>query len=163
VIVLSGDVPLIRAQTLRDLATFHLRNRAAMTILTAKPADPTGYGRIVRKRGAEVAAIVEQRALKGRQEKIGEINSGIYAFRVTLRASSGTQDRQLSRRVLPHRRRRVAGQSSPARARFSCRRFRRSSGREHARRTRAPRCQPTSEKSRSTHGLRRHHLPSRNL
>jgi len=83
VLVLSGDVPLIRPETIKSLATFHLKNRAAMTILTARPPDPSGYGRIVRKRGArnEVAAIVEQSALKGRDAKIGEINSGTYAFR----------------------------------------------------------------------------------
>jgi len=81
VLVLSGDVPLIRVETLRQLAEFHLQNRAAMTILTARPNDPSGYGRIIRKSGANVAAIVEQRALKRGQEKIGEINSGIYCFR----------------------------------------------------------------------------------
>lgn len=81
VLVLSGDVPLIRTETIEKLTTFHLKNRAAMTILTARPPDPFGYGRIIRKRGAEVAAIVEQSALKGREAKIGEINSGTYAFR----------------------------------------------------------------------------------
>lgn len=80
IIVLSGDVPLIRPETVRHLTEFHKRNRAAMTILTAAPGDPTGYGRIIRKRGAEVAAIVEQGALRGKQLGIREINSGIYAF-----------------------------------------------------------------------------------
>ena len=82
VIVLSGDVPLIRPETLERLCHFHLEQRAAMTILTARPADPFGYGRIIRRRGPEVTAIIEQGALKGPQLKIGEINSGIYAFRV---------------------------------------------------------------------------------
>jgi len=81
VIVLSGDVPLIRPETIEVLARFHLRNRAAMTVLTARPADPSGYGRIVRKGEAEIAAIVEQGALKPAQAGIGEINSGIYAFK----------------------------------------------------------------------------------
>jgi bifunctional UDP-N-acetylglucosamine pyrophosphorylase/glucosamine-1-phosphate N-acetyltransferase len=81
ILVLSGDVPLIRAETIKNLAAFHLKNRAAMTILTARPEDPSGYGRIIRKRGAEVASIVEQSALKGRQARINEINSGTYAFR----------------------------------------------------------------------------------
>jgi bifunctional UDP-N-acetylglucosamine pyrophosphorylase/glucosamine-1-phosphate N-acetyltransferase len=87
VLVLSGDVPLIRPETIGDLVRFHEGERAAMTILTAEPADPTGYGRIIRKEdgrqksGPEVEAIVEQKALKGDQEKIREINSGIYAFR----------------------------------------------------------------------------------
>jgi bifunctional UDP-N-acetylglucosamine pyrophosphorylase/glucosamine-1-phosphate N-acetyltransferase len=83
VLVLSGDVPLIRPETIGDLVRFHEKERASMTILTAEIADPAGYGRIVRQNGGgpEVEAIVEQKALKPGQEKIGEINSGIYAFR----------------------------------------------------------------------------------
>jgi bifunctional UDP-N-acetylglucosamine pyrophosphorylase/glucosamine-1-phosphate N-acetyltransferase len=82
VLVLSGDVPLIRPQAIRRLADFHLQHRAAMTVLTARPPDATGYGRILRRRGAEIGAIVEQKALRGKQQKISEINSGIYSFRV---------------------------------------------------------------------------------
>ena len=82
VMVLSGDVPLIRPDTIRHLRDFHIQNRAAMTILTALPENPTGYGRIIRKskRGDAVKAIIEQKALKKAQEKAREINSGIYAF-----------------------------------------------------------------------------------
>jgi bifunctional UDP-N-acetylglucosamine pyrophosphorylase/glucosamine-1-phosphate N-acetyltransferase len=82
VLVLSGDVPLIRPQTITAVRDFHLKRRAAMTILTALPADPFGYGRIVRKsaRSADVKAIVEQKALSKAQAKTREINSGIYAF-----------------------------------------------------------------------------------
>ncbi len=82
VMVLSGDVPLIRPETVRQLRDFHLQNRAAMTILTALPENPAGYGRIIRKskRGDAVKAIVEQKSLKKAQEKVREINSGIYAF-----------------------------------------------------------------------------------
>lgn len=80
VLVLSGDVPLIRPETLERLLAFHRQQRAAMTILTADLQDPTGYGRIVRRRGDEVAAIVEQKALKPAQAGIREINSGIYVF-----------------------------------------------------------------------------------
>jgi bifunctional UDP-N-acetylglucosamine pyrophosphorylase/glucosamine-1-phosphate N-acetyltransferase len=82
VLVLSGDVPLIRPETITRVRDAHIAQRAAMTILTARPLDPTGYGRIVRKgpKSAEVKAIVEQKALRGAQAKIGEINSGIYAF-----------------------------------------------------------------------------------
>lgn len=82
VVILSGDVPLIRPETLEQLRRFHSEQNAAMTILTARPSDPSGYGRIVRKRGPQVAAIVEQGALRGKQLRINEINSGIYAFRV---------------------------------------------------------------------------------
>ena len=81
-VVLSGDVPLIRTGTIERMSRFHQSEGAAMTILTARPKDPTGYGRIVRRApgSAEVEAIVEQRSLAPGQERIGEINSGIYAF-----------------------------------------------------------------------------------
>jgi len=82
VLVLSGDVPLIRKETILALRDFHLEQRAAMTILTAEPADPVGYGRVLRDdpRKPEVAAIVEQKALSVQQMQLKEINSGIYAF-----------------------------------------------------------------------------------
>jgi bifunctional UDP-N-acetylglucosamine pyrophosphorylase/glucosamine-1-phosphate N-acetyltransferase len=87
ILVLSGDVPLIRPETIDRLWQFHRAEQAAMTILTAAPADPTGYGRIVRKQSLwpdvippEVEAIIEQKALSPKQQKICEINSGIYAF-----------------------------------------------------------------------------------
>jgi bifunctional UDP-N-acetylglucosamine pyrophosphorylase/glucosamine-1-phosphate N-acetyltransferase len=82
VLVLSGDVPLIRPETIRQLRDFHLQQRASMTILTALPEEPTGYGRVIRKssRSADVKAIVEQKALNKAQAKTKEINSGIYAF-----------------------------------------------------------------------------------
>ena len=80
VLVLSGDVPLMRPETITQLRDFHLSRRAAMTILTAEPADPFGYGRMVRAGGDRVKAIVEQKALNKAQQKIREINSGIYAF-----------------------------------------------------------------------------------
>lgn len=84
-LVLSGDVPLIRPETIAKLRDFHMDQRAAMTILTAAPDDPTGYGRIVRREKAgritdEVAAIVEHKSASPDQLKIREINSGIYAF-----------------------------------------------------------------------------------
>jgi bifunctional UDP-N-acetylglucosamine pyrophosphorylase/glucosamine-1-phosphate N-acetyltransferase len=83
ILVLSGDVPLIRPETIADLWQFHQTQKAAMTILTAAPDDPTSYGRILRKspESPEVEAIVEQKALTADQQKIREINSGIYAFK----------------------------------------------------------------------------------
>jgi bifunctional UDP-N-acetylglucosamine pyrophosphorylase/glucosamine-1-phosphate N-acetyltransferase len=83
ILVLSGDVPLIKAETLQRLMTLHLAEGAAMTILSATPPDPTGYGRVIRRspERPEVDAIVEQKALKPGQQEIREINSGIYAFR----------------------------------------------------------------------------------
>jgi bifunctional UDP-N-acetylglucosamine pyrophosphorylase/glucosamine-1-phosphate N-acetyltransferase len=82
-IVLSGDAPLITTETILTLRDFHIEQRAAMTILTARPADPTGYGRVIRRSDGkpEVTAIVEQKALQAEQLSAPEINSGIYAFR----------------------------------------------------------------------------------
>ena len=81
-LVLSGDAPLIRAETIRRLRDFHLENDATMTILTAKPPDPTGYGRVLREGSTDrVSAIVEQKSLRPEQSNVGEINSGFYAFK----------------------------------------------------------------------------------
>lgn len=82
-LVLSGDVPLIRPETIASICETHLREQAAMTILTAIPPDPTGYGRVLRisADAPEVTAIVEQKALKPDQLATPEINSGIYCFR----------------------------------------------------------------------------------
>jgi bifunctional UDP-N-acetylglucosamine pyrophosphorylase/glucosamine-1-phosphate N-acetyltransferase len=80
--VLSGDVPLIEPDTLASLAAYHLEQKAAMTILTAVPPDPTGYGRVLRHEtdAHAVNAIVEQKALRSEQLSAAEINSGIYCF-----------------------------------------------------------------------------------
>ncbi|HEY2040155.1 MAG TPA: bifunctional UDP-N-acetylglucosamine diphosphorylase/glucosamine-1-phosphate N-acetyltransferase GlmU [Edaphobacter sp.] len=82
-LVLSGDVPLIRPETIASIYETHMREQAAMTILTAIPADPTGYGRILRATPGrpEVTAIVEQKSLTPEQLATPEINSGIYCFR----------------------------------------------------------------------------------
>ena len=81
-LVLSGDVPLIRTETMERLRKFHEIQQAAMTILTAVVEDATGYGRVVRadSGSAEVTAIVEQKDLRPEQLGLKEINSGIYAF-----------------------------------------------------------------------------------
>jgi bifunctional UDP-N-acetylglucosamine pyrophosphorylase/glucosamine-1-phosphate N-acetyltransferase len=85
VLVLSGDVPLIRAETIERVRVFHDAHHSAMTILTAEPPDPTGYGRVFRKRvkgneSDEVERVVEQKSLRGTEAEQREINSGIYAF-----------------------------------------------------------------------------------
>jgi bifunctional UDP-N-acetylglucosamine pyrophosphorylase / glucosamine-1-phosphate N-acetyltransferase len=82
IIVLSGDVPLIRPETIRKVRDFHLEHRAAMTVLTAAPEDLQGYGRVVRKsnNSDEIREIVEPKALTPELAKAKEINSGIYAF-----------------------------------------------------------------------------------
>ncbi len=93
VLVLSGDVPLITAETIAGVRDFHLANDAAMTVLTAEPADPTGYGRVLRKQvngqpTDEVDRIVEQKSLRGNEGDVREINSGIYAFSVAALCSN---------------------------------------------------------------------------
>ena len=84
VLVLSGDAPLITPETVQRLRDFHLQKKAAMTLLSAELANPTGYGRVLR-RGAksdDVKAIVEEKAASASQKKLREINSGFYAFAV---------------------------------------------------------------------------------
>ncbi len=80
VVVTYGDVPLLRADTLRELVDEHERAGDAVTVLTAEVADPTGYGRVVRAPDGTVTAIVEHRDADEAQRSITEINSGIYAF-----------------------------------------------------------------------------------
>jgi bifunctional UDP-N-acetylglucosamine pyrophosphorylase/glucosamine-1-phosphate N-acetyltransferase len=79
VVLLSGDVPLLRGVTLRELVAAHERSGAAATVLTARVPDPAGYGRIVRQDG-RITAIVEHRDATPVERAIDEINSGIYAF-----------------------------------------------------------------------------------
>lgn len=83
VIVLSGDAPLITAETIGGLRDFHLRQKSDMTLLSAELENPTGYGRVLRKGSSdEVQAIVEEKAANAAQKKIREINSGFYMFDV---------------------------------------------------------------------------------
>ncbi len=84
VIVLSGDAPLIRAETITNLRDFHTSHGAAMTLLAAKLENPTGYGRVIRKssKSDEVRAVVEEKSATAAQKKLQEINSGFYAFSV---------------------------------------------------------------------------------
>lgn len=84
VIVTYGDVPLLRTETLAALATQHEEQGNAVTVLTAEPADPTGYGRILRAPDGSVAGIVEQKDADPEQRAIREVNSGVYAFDGTL-------------------------------------------------------------------------------
>ena len=79
VVLLSGDVPLLRAETLQSLVRTHLEANAAATVVTAEVERPDGYGRIVRRAG-RIAAIVEHKDASPAERGIREINSGIYAF-----------------------------------------------------------------------------------
>jgi bifunctional UDP-N-acetylglucosamine pyrophosphorylase/glucosamine-1-phosphate N-acetyltransferase len=79
VVLLSGDVPLLKAATLRRLLETHLNAKAAATVVTASVERPYGYGRIIRV-GGRIARIVEERDASPTQKRVKEINSGIYAF-----------------------------------------------------------------------------------
>jgi bifunctional UDP-N-acetylglucosamine pyrophosphorylase / glucosamine-1-phosphate N-acetyltransferase len=80
VVVTYGDVPLLRSETLQELAEAHAAAGNAVTVLTAVVGDPTGYGRIVRDAEGSLAAIVEHKDADPTQRAITEINSGVYAF-----------------------------------------------------------------------------------
>jgi bifunctional UDP-N-acetylglucosamine pyrophosphorylase/glucosamine-1-phosphate N-acetyltransferase len=79
-VVLPGDAPLVRTETLKALVAAHRAGDAAATILTAVLADPSGYGRILRKSETAVGAIVEESQLTQDQHELNEINSAIYCF-----------------------------------------------------------------------------------
>lgn len=79
-LVLSGDVPLVRAETLAGLVQQHRNGRDACTILTVELDDPTGYGRVVRDTDGRFGKIVEHRDASPEERNIKEINSGIYCF-----------------------------------------------------------------------------------
>jgi bifunctional UDP-N-acetylglucosamine pyrophosphorylase/glucosamine-1-phosphate N-acetyltransferase len=79
-LILYGDTPLITAETLQNLRKNHQDNEAAVTILTAKMDDPTGYGRIIRDQSGSVVKIVEQKDASPEEQRIQEINTGMYCF-----------------------------------------------------------------------------------
>ncbi|GAA4205333.1 bifunctional UDP-N-acetylglucosamine diphosphorylase/glucosamine-1-phosphate N-acetyltransferase GlmU [Actinocatenispora rupis] len=88
VVVLTGDTPLLRPDTLAELVRVHEEADNAATVLTAAPADVSGLGRIIRDEQGHVTAIVEERDASPEQRAIREINSGIIAFRAAdLRAT----------------------------------------------------------------------------
>ncbi|GAB3240133.1 bifunctional UDP-N-acetylglucosamine diphosphorylase/glucosamine-1-phosphate N-acetyltransferase GlmU [Mycolicibacterium hippocampi] len=80
VVVTSGDVPLLDADTLSGLIAAHTAESAVATVLTTTLADPTGYGRVLRTQDREVIGIVEQADASPSQRAITEVNAGVYAF-----------------------------------------------------------------------------------
>jgi bifunctional UDP-N-acetylglucosamine pyrophosphorylase/glucosamine-1-phosphate N-acetyltransferase len=80
VLLLSGDVPMIRAETLQNLVEHHRASGAACTILSVRLENPTGYGRIIRDAQDRFEKIVEQKDASEDERKVREINSGIYCF-----------------------------------------------------------------------------------
>lgn len=79
-LVVSGDTPLFTAATFNHLFQYHEQRHAAVTILTSKAPDPTGYGRIVRNEIGIVERIVEQKDASVEEQAIHEINTGVYCF-----------------------------------------------------------------------------------
>src|SRR3712207_6321831 len=83
ILVLSGDVPLVRAETLGALVHQHRTHRgrgAACTLLAVRLEDPAGYGRVVRDAEGRFEKIVEQKDASPEERQISEINAGIYCF-----------------------------------------------------------------------------------
>ncbi|HKG60723.1 MAG TPA: bifunctional UDP-N-acetylglucosamine diphosphorylase/glucosamine-1-phosphate N-acetyltransferase GlmU [Pyrinomonadaceae bacterium] len=80
VLVLSGDVPMIRVETLQKLIEQHKNTGAACSILSVRLENPTGYGRIIRDEHSAFRKIVEQRDATEEERQVKEINSGIYCF-----------------------------------------------------------------------------------
>ena len=83
-LVLSGDVPLVTADTLKAAIKYHFDNRLAATIITADLNNPCGYGRILRDENLNVKSIIEDKDATVLQKQITEVNSGMYCFDIGL-------------------------------------------------------------------------------
>jgi bifunctional UDP-N-acetylglucosamine pyrophosphorylase/glucosamine-1-phosphate N-acetyltransferase len=81
-LVVNGDLPLLRPATLAALLSAHRRGAAAATLLSALPADPGAYGRVIRDGSGAVRAVVEARDASPREAAVREVNAGAYAFEV---------------------------------------------------------------------------------
>lgn len=88
IVVLPGDTPLLRPPTLAALVRTHRTADAAGTILTARLADPTGYGRVVRGKDGRVRCIVEEADATDEEREIDECNTSVYVFRRSVLAPS---------------------------------------------------------------------------
>ena len=80
IVVLCGDTPLIKEDTLQRLFSYHLENGYHATVLTTKVDNPTGYGRIIRDNNEDLLKIVEQKDANEEEKAVNEVNSGIYCF-----------------------------------------------------------------------------------
>lgn len=79
IMVLCGDTPLLREETLQQLYQYHKEQKAVTTVLTAIYENPFGYGRIIKK-DEKVLGIVEEKEATEEQKKIQEVNAGVYCF-----------------------------------------------------------------------------------
>jgi bifunctional UDP-N-acetylglucosamine pyrophosphorylase / glucosamine-1-phosphate N-acetyltransferase len=82
VLVILGDTPRIKTETLRKLVKHHRAAGAAATLLTTSAPDPRGYGRIIRNSDGNIQAIIEEKDATPEQRKIIEINPGFYCFKI---------------------------------------------------------------------------------
>ena len=80
VLVLNGDVPILRPETIEKLLSKSIENKECATLLTAIYDNPNGYGRIIRDEGGNVKGIVEEKDASEEEKKIQEINAGVYCF-----------------------------------------------------------------------------------
>lgn len=80
VLILYGDVPIVRPETLQKLIAKSIKEKECATVLTALVGNPRGYGRIIRDEVGHVKEIVEEKDATDEQRKVTEINSGIYCF-----------------------------------------------------------------------------------
>jgi bifunctional UDP-N-acetylglucosamine pyrophosphorylase/glucosamine-1-phosphate N-acetyltransferase len=83
VLVVSGDTPLVSAETIRLVTDTHASHSNAITLGTARVPDPKGYGRILRDERGAFAGIVEERDADPATRRISEINGGLYCFRAS--------------------------------------------------------------------------------
>ena len=77
-LVVNGDLPALQSETLREFFEFHRQQRAAMTILSVRLEDPTGYGRLIRDRDGTVRAVVEESDANDEEKKIVDVNGGLH-------------------------------------------------------------------------------------
>ena len=80
VLVINGDTPLIRRETIKRFLSLHKQKRNAISVLSFVAQDPSSYGRVIRDESDKAASIIEDRDTTGKQKCINEVNSGIYAI-----------------------------------------------------------------------------------
>ncbi len=86
VVVLPGDTPLLRPQTLAALVRSHRSEEAGATLLTAEVENPTGYGRVVHGKNGDVTRVVEEADATDEEKQITEVSTSIYCFRRSIMA-----------------------------------------------------------------------------
>ena len=80
VLILSGDVPMIKANTLMNFFTYHNKNKAFGSLISTDLENPTGYGRVIKNENNQLSSIIEHKDANEQQRAIKEINSGVYIF-----------------------------------------------------------------------------------